>query len=61
MCPFTEIKVSFDDNGGDNDFKNNSPRSWESSCYIAIQSHSIPLPVRVLKTNTECCDVIRLS
>ena len=25
MCPFTEIKVSFDDNGGDNYFKNNSP------------------------------------
>ena len=24
MCPFREIKVSFDDNGGDNDFENNS-------------------------------------
>ena len=24
MCPFREIKVSFDDNGGDNDLTNSS-------------------------------------
>ena len=52
MCPFTDIKVSFDDNGGDNDFKNNSPRSRESSCYIAIE-YNLTLSHRQLECSVE--------
>ena len=56
MCPFREIKVSFDDNGRDNDLKIIlvlSPPPPVVGEFLLLDYNFSSPPVRLLKTNVE--------